>query len=309
MKKQCFVNFYSLWIKNRAEKDTFEAYGKSSKARKLQLREESSRAICMSPVPSESPGRCWKEVASWDRLLYGEYKNVGEDPEDHISSHSLQGPYSLLAGGHQEVEGQWTTVTALSCACWFGVSQQLYFWKQPQNWKTLCLWDPHFHLEYKKKSDRKLVTGHLGGHGQDWMELNMSPEGIVHKGRHGEHPTPGAETVPNPSLSRGEREKQLPKWRNLLTSLQNSQLAALPQLSTVRNRDWKTRTSTAGYEGSKGIAHLFSFCCGDFNGVSTVTLQFLTWGGRESRTHREREYWSGSIGSLWGLILRSVKQG
>lgn len=63
MKKQCFVNFYSLWIKNRTEKDTFEAYGKSSKARKLQLREESSRAICMSPVLSESAGRKWHPEA------------------------------------------------------------------------------------------------------------------------------------------------------------------------------------------------------------------------------------------------------
>lgn len=79
-----------------------------------------------------------------DSLLYGESKNVREDPGDHISSHSSRGPCGLLAAGPQEVKGQWTTGVALSHACRVEAIQQLYFWKWPQKWKRFCLWDPPF---------------------------------------------------------------------------------------------------------------------------------------------------------------------
>ena len=137
MSKKCFTIFFLAFkFKNRREKDTFEAHGKSSKAEPLgnsscERKVQGPSACHQCPLKAlGGAGGRWHPGAVYFMVSL---KCQREDPGDHISSYSLQQPYSLLASGHQEVEGQWTTVAALSRAWCFGYYSNFIFGNSPRS--------------------------------------------------------------------------------------------------------------------------------------------------------------------------------
>lgn len=81
-----------------------------------------------------------------------------------------------------------------------------------------------------------------------------------------------AETQCLPPLLTEGKGKRLAKSRNVLTSLKNSHLAVLSQLSICEDLDCEPRLALPEtYVGFQGIPHLFSLCDGDCSGESRTT--------------------------------------
>lgn len=115
---------------------------------------------------------------------------------------------------------------------------------------------------------------------QDWMELNMSLEGLVHKVDMGS--TPHLGQVPTPPCWDKKEKSNFLSWETCWPAYKIANWLCLgcPLWGIGTERP------NAHYVASKDITHLLPFCCGDFSGEPTVTLQFLTWEDRESRTHK-----------------------
>lgn len=118
-------------FKNRAEKNTFAAHGKCSRAELLEtapVRGKFKGHLHVSGKPWEGPER----GGILDSLFYGESKNVREDPGDHISSHSPRGPavcWRRAPEGERSVNNWGGSVPCLLCG---GITVTLFLETAPE---------------------------------------------------------------------------------------------------------------------------------------------------------------------------------
>lgn len=160
--------FTAFGFKNRTKRRIFsKAMGRVPRrvASKQQLREESSRAICMSPVPSGIPGTGWGSWHPAPIYFMMSLKLLEGSPSGQCFITVFLWPCRRLDAGHQKVKDQSTTVTALSLAWWFWALQQFYFGKQPQKRKRLCPPGLSF-VPWVQIIIGKQVTSHQGSHSQ-----------------------------------------------------------------------------------------------------------------------------------------------